>query len=80
MEAKTLECPYSNEYIIQVRIEKNEVYKYITARDLVIDMRSVLAEKLAQCLFEKVEPFIEQALKGEIKCQKKIILNQTRNF
>lgn len=70
MQVKTLECSTTNEYLIQLRIDKNEAYTYISAKDLATRVRIALAEKIAAHLFEKVEPVIEQALKNN-KTEKK---------
>ena len=67
MEVKTLECDNINEYLIQLRMGRDEIYQYISSKDIAIGIRNALSEKIAAHIFEKVEPVIEKALRGNEK-------------
>ncbi len=62
MEARTLESPNTRESLVQVRIDHGDVIG-LHPNDLIDQIRYCLAEKIAQSLFEKVEPGIYKALK-----------------
>jgi len=65
MQARALETQSLHEYIIQLKTDKVEMLSYIKPYEFARDVQLKLAEKVAQKLFEYVEPKLAEVLKGE---------------
>ncbi len=65
MEIRTLDCISTGEFDIAIRVDKREVYQYVSAAELARTIRDMLAEKIAQKLFESVEPKLIDLIKGD---------------
>lgn len=63
MQARVLESPGTRETLVQVTVDNGDVLGF-SPDALIAEIRTCLAEKIAQSLFEKVDPAIMEALKG----------------
>ena len=61
MQARVLQSPTSGKTLVQVKMDHGEVFG-LDPRDLIAEIRTCLAEKISQSLFEKVDPVILKAL------------------
>jgi len=64
MEARVLEAAAERGYLIQVRVDERSIAAALSASDLVAEIRKALADKIAQKLFEEVDPAIMAALRS----------------
>ncbi len=63
MEARVLESPSTRETLVHLRMDHGEVFG-LESHDLINRIRDCLAEKIAQSLFEKVDPALINALRA----------------
>jgi len=67
MEARYLETRNLGEYLIEIRTSKAEMLQKINPATFARETQLLLAEKIAQKLFEDIEPALMKVLKGESK-------------
>lgn len=67
MEARVLESSAERGYLVQVRVDERSIASVMSASDLIAEIRISLADKIAQKLFEQVDPVIMAALRGDNK-------------
>ena len=65
MECRTLKSEQDRGYLVQLEIGHGEIMSVIRPEDLMTHIRDSLARRIAACLFEKIEPKILEALKGD---------------
>lgn len=56
MEARHLYSPNLNEYLVQLSYDKAEIMQHIRPDEFAREAQRLLAEKIAQKLFESIEP------------------------
>ncbi len=63
LETRVLDSSADGRYLLQLQFERSAIR--LTPEQLMADIRTSLAVKIAELLFEKIEPKIMEALRGE---------------